>query len=158
MTEHIHNTFGNKIRVRVCGILADEEKILLACHRGLNNGEDLWIPPGGGLEFGETMESALKREFLEETGLHVNLGAFYSINEFLQPPLHAIEIFFLVSSKESAMPVTGMDPELNEQVISEVKYVTFENLALIPGRNKHPVLKNISGYQDLLNLTSGFKI
>lgn len=158
MTEYIAHTFGNKIRVRVCGILADSDKILLACHKGLNNGQDLWIPPGGGLEFGETLEDALKREFLEETGLTVDIVKFHSLNEFLHPPLHAIELFFLVESEDPGIPSTGRDPELTRQVISEVNYVTFEKLAVMDDRIKHPVLQNIKGYKDLLNLTSGFKI
>lgn len=154
----ITNMYGGKVRVRVCGLLANEEAILLVRHSGINNGSDLWIPPGGGVEFGEHLSEALKREFSEETGLIVEVGDFQAGFEFVQPPLHAIELFFWVHSDSTKIPALGVDPELTEPIIQELRFVTFEELTLMPKESKHTILQNIHDYNDLLNLTSGFKI
>ena len=61
----------NIIRAKVIGIAQFENKILV-CEvlddEGVLKG---WCPLGGGIEFGETSEEALKREMFEEAGCQV---------------------------------------------------------------------------------------
>ena len=64
----------------------------------------------GGLQYGESMQECLKREFEEETGLQVKVKRFLFVNEFLQPPLHAVEFFFEVRITGGNLR-TGTDPE-----------------------------------------------
>ena len=73
--------FGNKIRVRVCGICIENAKILLVKHHALTKSGEFWSPPGGGMDFGESAENNLKREFLEETGLVVDVEKFLFVHE-----------------------------------------------------------------------------
>lgn len=40
-----------------------------------------WTLPGGGLEHGESPEAALKREFAEETGLEMTIGALLGVHD-----------------------------------------------------------------------------
>lgn len=57
-------------RVGVGVIVEKEGKLLLGQRKGAH--ESLtWAPPGGHLEFGETVEACAMRELLEETGLKV---------------------------------------------------------------------------------------
>ena len=56
---------------------------------------------GGGLEKGEGIKSALKREFREETGCEINVGSLYYINDFFQasffkPEDQIISIYYFV--------------------------------------------------------------
>ena len=51
--EEIKSIFGNRIRVRVMGLLAREDQILMVDHSGLNAEDELWLLPGGGVEVGE---------------------------------------------------------------------------------------------------------
>ena len=58
-----------ELRVSVYGIIIKNDKILLSKQW---DGYDF---PGGGIEKGETIEHALKREVWEETGLKINIGS-----------------------------------------------------------------------------------
>lgn len=56
-------------RIIVCPVIHNEGKYLLckmASDRGVFPGQ--WALPGGGMEPGETMETALRREIMEELG------------------------------------------------------------------------------------------
>jgi ADP-ribose pyrophosphatase YjhB (NUDIX family) len=96
-------------------------------HTGLNESDEFWSPPGGGLQFGETIEECLKREFLEETNTVVSVGKFLKIREFIEPPLHAIELYYEVII-ESGNVEKGFDPEMGEQIIKDIQWLNFEEV------------------------------
>jgi ADP-ribose pyrophosphatase YjhB (NUDIX family) len=56
--------------VSVAGVVFDQHDRVLAIRRR-DNGQ--WQPPGGVLELGETFEEGVRREVLEETGVHVQV-------------------------------------------------------------------------------------
>ena len=158
MNLEIKETFGNRIRLRVCGILLRDDAILLAEHHGIGPAGTLWIPPGGGVETGESLRQALVREFLEETGIHVKVERLLTINEFISMPLHAIEFFFIVTADNALKPVKGSDPELKEnQILGQVKFVTFNELSVMEDETKHQILRGIDSEKALLNLDGDFK-
>ena len=127
MTQEIINQYGNKIRVRVCGICVQDDKILLVNHSGMNESGEFWSPPGGGLEFGESIEDCLKREFLEETNTVISVGKFLKINEFVKPPLHAIELFYEVKILSGEIKI-GFDPEMDYQIIKDIQWLSFADV------------------------------
>ncbi len=152
----IIHSFGNKLRIRVCGICIQDNKILLVKHHSLGETGILWAPPGGGMSFGETAEDALKREFVEETGLTVSIEKFLCVNEYLSPPLHAVELFFLVQTE--GILKMGSDPELqaDQQIITDVEWVSMETIHALPKNSIHGILHNIQTPADVLNLTGYF--
>ena len=127
MNQKLINQYGNQLRVRVCGICVQDNKILLINHSGLNESNEFWSPPGGGLQFGETIEECLKREFLEETNTTISVGKFLKVREFVKPPLHAIELYYEVKI-ESGIVKKGFDPEMEEQIIQDIQWVSYEEV------------------------------
>lgn len=65
-TEGIYRTTN-----RAVGIVVDGDK-LLVMHRK-KEGKEYWVFPGGGVEEGETSETAVVRELQEETNLQVKI-------------------------------------------------------------------------------------
>jgi 8-oxo-dGTP diphosphatase len=124
---NIINQYGNQLRVRVCGICVQDEKMLLINHTGLNESNEFWSPPGGGLGFGEKIEQCLKREFLEETNTVISVGKFLKVREFLKPPLHAIELYYEVKI-ESGILKKGFDPEMELQIIKDIQWLNFDEV------------------------------
>jgi 8-oxo-dGTP diphosphatase len=121
-------TYSDKIRIRACGICIENAQVLMVCHQGIINEKDVWLPPGGGVEAGETIEAALEREFLEETGFLVEVGSFWFKNEFIHIPIHAIELYFRVRIKSGKL-IKGTDPELGKdtQLIKDVRWIPVQN-------------------------------
>lgn len=57
--------------VRAYGVLIDAGRIVLVRSTNPRHDPPLWWLPGGGIDFGESPETTLLREFREETGLVV---------------------------------------------------------------------------------------
>jgi 8-oxo-dGTP diphosphatase len=127
--QEIKSVFGEKLRLRVSGICIENDTILLVKHIGIGKTKFLWAPPGGGLSFEETVDECLKREFLEETGLTINIRELLFVNEYFEHPLHAVELFFLVE-RISGELIKGIDPEMGatKQIITEVCFVPFSEI------------------------------
>lgn len=125
--------FGHRVRLRVCGVLRQKDGILLLKHKGIGVEGFLWSPPGGGVQFGESVAETLKREFKEETGLDVEQGAFLFFHEHIYKDLHALELFFQVSQTGGKLTL-GTDPELeaDQQILTEIRFWQKVEVDLLP--------------------------
>lgn len=85
----------NQVSIGVFGVIFDERKRVLLCHR---RDYDLWNLPGGGLEAGESPHDALKREVFEETGLEVRSAKIVGV--YTKPEQAEIVFSFTCSVAE----------------------------------------------------------
>lgn len=90
----------NKItRVAAYGLIMNENKLLLCrLSAAVPQSVGQWTLPGGGLDFGEDPQDAVKREVHEETGLKVNVGPLLVVDSkharFDEKRFHSIRILY----------------------------------------------------------------
>lgn len=91
-----------RVVVRVYGLLFNPNKEVLITDEE-RNGWKFSKFPGGGLEWGEGLVDALKREFLEETNLHLaDIQHFYTTDFFQQSAFNTndqiLSVYYLTTA------------------------------------------------------------
>ena len=107
--------FPSRPIVGVGAVVIDGDRVLLVkrAHEPLK-GE--WSLPGGAVELGETLQAAIAREVLEETGLHVEVGPIVDVFDRLRfdgdgrPRFHYVLIDFVCRPRSGAI-VCSSDAE-----------------------------------------------
>jgi ADP-ribose pyrophosphatase YjhB (NUDIX family) len=109
------------MRIRATSVVLNEDNILMI-HR-FNHGEEYYVLPGGGVEEGENIETAVTRELQEETGLQAKhwkqIGTFQSFNGISDEISHT----FLATSLSS----TALHAQ-KEKGIVEVKKMPIKKV------------------------------
>jgi 8-oxo-dGTP diphosphatase len=155
MDNDIRETYGNQLRVRACGICIDSNAILMVNHRGLTPTNNFWAPPGGGINFGATIHDTLLQEFEEETGLIITTGQFLFGCEYIQPPIHSVELFFQVHRMGGTL-ITGKDPEL--QIIKSVRFLTDDDIRNLHSNELHGIFRIAATIDELTKLRGFYSI
>lgn len=120
------------IRVRPTGVLIEDGRMLLVRQRVYETRK--WSMPGGGLEHGETIESCLKREMMEETGLAVRVKELLYVSERLRDSnVHIVYMMFLVEHSERvSLPSTWSHedpaPSISTTKSREIRMVPIDEL------------------------------
>lgn len=119
------------IRVRVALLIVCDGEVLLVRHE--KNGQSYWLLPGGGVEFGESLHEAARREALEETGLDVRVGELALIWETLAPDgsRHGLNLCF------RAFVESGTLSTQTDERLREAAFVPLHRLSAI---SMHPPL------------------
>ena len=114
----------DKPRIRVAGITIQGDEILLIEHT--KKDKKYWLVPGGGVDWGESTEQALIREYKEETNLDIEIKDFLFFSEAISPDKnkHVINLYFLVIVKNDSEPMKIGD----ESNLSDLRYVSKEEI------------------------------
>ncbi|MET3637513.1 NUDIX hydrolase [Curtobacterium oceanosedimentum] len=129
-------------RLAAYGVVTEGDRVLLARLRIPEAGT--WTLPGGGVEFDETVEQAVVREVLEETGYEATCGPLLGIRHHIVPkerrmhdtgrPMKAVQVAFRVT-------VTG--GELRNEADGSTDEAAWVPIAELPHR-RHGLLVPIA--------------
>jgi len=112
--------------IRVYGILINEQKQVLVSDEFIR-GNYYTKFPGGGLEFGEGTRDCLKREFMEEMNLSVEIGEHIYTTDFYQmsafnPGHQIISIYYEAKALEPIKAPLRLNPfEFDERELEVYK-------------------------------------
>jgi 8-oxo-dGTP pyrophosphatase MutT (NUDIX family) len=140
-------------RVAVRAIILHDGKLLCVRQkryegRPTHDANDYWCVPGGGVDVGEALLPALKREIIEELGVEPIVGNLLYVQQFGHEDTEQMELFFHVTNAEDFLnldlsksshgaieieTVEFIDPK-NHHVLP--KFLTIEPLAQIQGPTK----------------------
>lgn len=149
--DNISKVFSKRKRLRLCGILIEDERILLIKHKGIGELGEFWSPPGGEANFSEPIHKAIKREFFEETGLLVEVEEFLFLTEYIKQGLHAVEMFFNVKRIGGKLQM-GFEPELDENIIVDLKFLSWEDINQIENEKLHRLFQEIGNLNEIKEL------
>ncbi len=95
-------------KIVVSGVLTYKGKVLLVKRAPTEK----FLPgnyefPGGKVDFGETVDEALKREFQEETQLVVDVEEFIRSFSYVTGERHTVELVFFVSSESQEVQLSA---------------------------------------------------
>jgi len=122
-------TFQKKgLRLRVAALIVNAQGEILLIQQKKKKSSGYWLLPGGGIEFGETAETALIRELKEELGLDVVSMNFIALNESIDPggQRHLVQLIFLVKVKDG-IPVL----DAREKAITGFGYFSFKDIQMM---------------------------
>ena len=132
-------------RVRVAVIIIDDGKIVLVRHE--KYGKTYWVLPGGGVDFGESLEEAAVREVKEEINLDIAVDKLVFVNDSLPEDLHrhVVNVYFTGR-------ILGGELKLGpDSIMREVRYFPVEelaNLLFYPGIAEYIVQEHRGGFRN----------
>lgn len=134
-------------RIRVAGILIEDDKILLIQHQ--KNNKKYWLIPGGGNDWGESTKEAVIREYKEETNLDIKVDKFLFFSETISPDKsrHVLNLFYSVHRENRDDKVMKLG---HEAVLADLKFFGKDEI------KKLTIYPNIK--DNLIKIMNGEKV
>jgi len=110
-------------RVVVAGLIINQKGEILLCKS--YKWSNLWIVPGGHIEYGETIEKAIKREVKEEVGLDIKIKKILFTQELIEPKDYCKKRHFI--SLQCVCSAENNNVKIDDDEIQDYKWVDPED-------------------------------
>ncbi len=134
-----------KRRVAVRAIVVKDGKVLCAKlkpYRGAIPG-DFWCTIGGGIDPGEGLVDALKREVFEETGVQAQVGPLLYIQQFAHDDTEHLEFFFLVTNTEDFEAIDVANTTHGATEIKTIDFIDCSKEVVLPAFLRHETFDTV---------------
>jgi 8-oxo-dGTP diphosphatase len=136
-------------RIRVAALITLDGRVVLVRHR---RGSSVYhLLPGGGVDYRETLEDAVIREVLEETGLEVSLGRLLFASDTIDPhgSRHVVNLTF--EAFITGGLITSSPKDRAVEAVDLISPESLEDLDLRP-----PMAQAIRGHLAGKHVESGY--
>ncbi len=124
MTQHLYRK--QHVVTSVVAVLVDDADRVLLTRRAVKPFQGLWVMPGGKIDLGEPILSALHREVREEIGIDVVVGGLMDVFEHLTPgPDHDHFVILYYRCR----PASRAEVVPNPDEVAEARWVPRAELA-----------------------------
>ena len=139
------------IRIRAGALIIEKDQILLAEFEDENGLH--YNLPAGGVEEGEGVKEAVRREVLEETGEEVVVGALafayeYAphLNNHIYGETHTLSMFFECNRVTNSVEIIPQQPDPSQTGANWIPLSELDSIVLYP-----KIQQKILEYSSLLN-------
>lgn len=114
-----------------------EKRKVLLVKRAIYPFSGFWVLPGGHVDYGETVEKAIKREMKEELGVPVKIKKLFGVysDPKRDPRYHTASVVYLLKREKGRI-------RLNHES-SEFKFFSFKNLPKKIGFDNRKTLNDL---------------
>lgn len=116
----------------VDAVILEDERIVLVKRKNPPF-QDRWALPGGFVEYGETVEEAVRREVQEETGLDVKIEKLVGVysDPGRDPRGHTVSVVFLCRPVSGLMDAGSDADEVRRFPLSKLPELAFDHRKII---------------------------
>lgn len=120
-------------RVAVRGIFVHEGKLLCIWHKPyMNQKVDYWCVIGGGVDPGEGLVDALRREILEETAISPDIGKLRFIQQYADDKTEQLELFYNINNASDYIDVDLSKTTHGKDEIEKIVFLDPSSVRVLP--------------------------
>ena len=131
--------------IGVGGVVLYDNRALLI-QRALGRNEGTWMIPGGFIELHETIDVAVRREVLEETGIETEVEGLIGVRNQVYETENSAYFIFLLRASDDKVQADGLE-------VAEARFFTPDEVEILPQLqplSRQVVTKALMGESSLL--------